>query len=67
VGQNSLAYLTAKTYNLEEEAAQLEDHIPADTLPQVNPNAKTLQPPLPAMQAESNWPLLTISKVPLRL
>ena len=31
-------------------------------LPPVNPNAKLLQPPLPILQNEGNWPLLTVAK-----
>ena len=31
-------------------------------LPPVNPSAKLLQPPLPILQNEGNWPLLTVAK-----
>ena len=31
-------------------------------LPPVNQNAKLLQPPLPILQNEGNWPLLTVAK-----
>jgi len=60
----SLAYLTAATHGLAEEAEQLESTFDAekDQLPEVNPNAVLLQPPVPIMQQESNWPLLTVSK-----
>uniref|UniRef100_A0A2M3YZ37 Coatomer subunit alpha n=1 Tax=Anopheles braziliensis TaxID=58242 RepID=A0A2M3YZ37_9DIPT len=62
--QTSLAYLTAKTHGLMEEAVVLAVDIQAEgkDLPEVNPNAKFLRPPVPIQQAESNWPLLTVSK-----
>lgn len=60
-GQVSLAYLTAITHGLEEEAEALKDECEGN-LPQVDPKASLLQPPVPIMQAESNWPLLTVSK-----
>ena len=31
-------------------------------LPPVNPSAKLLQPPVPILQNEGNWPLLTVAK-----
>ncbi|KAK2573204.1 Coatomer subunit alpha [Acropora cervicornis] len=31
-------------------------------LPEVNPNAKLLHPPVPILQNEGNWPLLTMAK-----
>jgi len=60
----SLAYLTAATHGLVEEADQLESTFDPekDKLPEVNPDAVLLQPPVPIMQQESNWPLLTVSK-----
>ncbi|CAD7077616.1 unnamed protein product [Hermetia illucens] len=63
-GQLSLAYLTAATHGFKEEAAQLKETITQDgkELPKLNPNAKLLKPPPPIQQAESNWPLLTVSK-----
>uniref|UniRef100_U5EW24 Coatomer subunit alpha n=1 Tax=Corethrella appendiculata TaxID=1370023 RepID=U5EW24_9DIPT len=62
--QTSLAYLTAKTHGLEEEAEQLAEEIQTDgkDLPECNSNAKFLRPPVPIQQAETNWPLLTVSK-----
>lgn len=62
--QTSLAYLTAKTHGLEEDATQLAETITSagKDLPEVNPNAMFLRPPVPIQQAESNWPLLTVSK-----
>jgi len=60
----SLAYLTAATHGLVEEAEQLESTFDPekDQLPEINPNAILLQPPVPIMQQESNWPLLTVTK-----
>lgn len=65
-GQNSLAYLTAATYGYEEEAQELGECITADgkSLPEINDNnnAILLNPPIPVQQAESNWPLLTVTR-----
>jgi len=60
----SLAYLTAATHGLAEEAEQLESLFDVDKeqLPEVSPNAVLLQPPVPIMQQEGNWPLLTVTK-----
>ena len=60
----SLAYLTAATHGMEEEAEQLKASFDPekDKLPEVDPDAVLLQPPVPIMQQESNWPLLTVSK-----
>jgi len=60
----SLAYLTAATHGLEEEAEELQSSfdLEKDKLPDVNPDAMLLQPPVPITQQESNWPLLTVSK-----
>lgn len=63
-GQLSLAYLTAATHGLEEEAETLKAAFDPekDQLPTVDADAKLLQPSPPIMQCESNWPLLTVSK-----
>ena len=63
--QPSLAYLTAATYGLSEDADQLQEQLLAagKKLPELNPDAKLIRPPVPIMQAESNWPLLTVTKV----
>ena len=58
-----LAYLTAATHGLEEEAEQLKETFGEEQrLPEVKANAVLLQPPVPIMQHESNWPLLTVTK-----
>lgn len=61
----SLAYLTAATHGLAEEAEELKDIVTEGNkqLPDVLPNAKFLKPPPPVQQAETNWPLLTVSRV----
>lgn len=62
-GQTSLAYLTAATHGLVDEAEDLKSTFdPEKQLPEVNPNARLLQPPPPIAHFESNWPLLTVSK-----
>jgi len=60
----SLAYLTAATHGLVDEAEQLESMFDTenDQLPEISPSAVLLQPPVPIMQQESNWPLLTVTK-----
>ena len=59
----SLAFLTAKTHGLEEEAEALHAMFdPEEKLPDVNPNAQLLQPPPPIVRSEENWPLLTVTK-----
>lgn len=60
---NSLAYLTAVTHGLADIAEELKDLLGDKPLPQVDPNSKYLRPPPPIQQAESNWPLLTVSRV----
>lgn len=60
----SLAYLTAASHGLEEETQQLQEIFEEanEKLPEVNPDAVLLQPAVPIMQQESNWPLLTVAK-----
>ena len=64
-GQNALAYLTAATHGLADEAAALEAElrdaeaeVPAVPAPG---KAILLLPPAPIMR-DDNWPLLTVSK-----
>ncbi|XP_050443859.1 coatomer subunit alpha-like [Adelges cooleyi] len=61
LGHKSLAYLTAETHGLHAEAESIKEGYTGN-LPKVNPNAVLLKPPVPVSQAESNWPLLTVSK-----
>lgn len=60
-GQTSLAYLTAATHGLAEEAELLAQECDGK-IPEVDPNAALLKPPVPIQQTESNWPLLTVAK-----
>lgn len=63
-GQRSLAYLTARTHGLDEEADRISEETFDENSepPQVNENARLLKPPAPISQQESNWPLLSVSK-----
>ncbi|RUS90316.1 hypothetical protein EGW08_001914 [Elysia chlorotica] len=62
-GQKSLAYLTAATHGLEEEAEELKETFGEnERVPDLYPSAALLQPPVPITQQEANWPLLTVSK-----
>ncbi|XP_023224658.1 coatomer subunit alpha-like [Centruroides sculpturatus] len=63
-GQTSVAYLSAVTHGLHEEAEALKANLESNNLqlPQPDPNAVLLQPPCPIMQCEENWPLLSVSK-----
>ena len=55
--------MTAATHGLDDEVEQLKSSFdPEDSLPEVNTKAMLLQPPVPIMQQESNWPLLTVTK-----
>jgi len=61
-----LAYLTAATHGLHEEADEIKASFAPDTpIPEVDSEAALLQPPPPILQMEDNWPLLTVSKVQL--
>ncbi|KAK3720320.1 hypothetical protein QZH41_020401 [Actinostola sp. cb2023] len=64
LGQGPLAYLTAATHDLTAEAEDIKStfELDADMIPKVNPSAKLLQPLVPILQNEGNWPLLTVSK-----
>ncbi|VVC28200.1 WD40-repeat-containing domain,Anaphase-promoting complex subunit 4, WD40 domain,Coatomer alpha [Cinara cedri] len=61
LGHKSLAYLTATTHGLDAEAESIKVEYKGN-LSTVYPNATLLKPPIPVTQAESNWPLLTVSK-----
>ncbi|MED6268154.1 hypothetical protein CHARACLAT_019377, partial [Characodon lateralis] len=63
-GQKSLAYLTAATHGLDEEAEALKETFDPEkeTVPEIDPNAQLLQPPPPINPLDTNWPLLTVSK-----
>jgi len=63
-GQTSLAYLTAATHGLHEEAEKIKEGVDTEKtpLPSPAPGARLLQPPPPIAQSEQNWPLLTVSR-----
>uniref|UniRef100_A0A673WU37 Coatomer subunit alpha n=1 Tax=Salmo trutta TaxID=8032 RepID=A0A673WU37_SALTR len=63
-GQKSLAYLTAATHGMDEEAEALKEtfDLEKETVPEVDLNAQLLQPPPPINPLDTNWPLLTVSK-----
>ncbi|CAB1326504.1 unnamed protein product [Coregonus sp. 'balchen'] len=63
-GQKSLAYLTAATHGMDEEAEALKETFDPEkeTVPEVDLNAQLLQPPPPINPLDTNWPLLTVSK-----
>ena len=58
-GQTALAYVTAATHGLTEDAERLAGSL--EELPALDPNAQLLLPPQPILR-EDNWPLLTVSK-----
>merc|ERR1719234_1159123 len=62
--QTSLAYLTAATHGLEEEAEKIKESVDTSEQPLPAPaaGARLLQPPAPIAQSEQNWPLLTVSR-----
>jgi coatomer protein complex subunit alpha (xenin) len=66
VGQGPLAYLTAATHGLTDDAERLAAAMGVDAsqLPPVSPDSRVLLPPEPVCLDQSNWPLLTMSKVP---
>ena len=59
----SLAYLTAVTHGLEEEAEFIKNTMFAEgeKLPEPHPAAMWLQPPPPIQLQEQNWPLLSVA------
>ncbi|XP_067002871.1 coatomer subunit alpha [Anabrus simplex] len=63
-GRPALAYLIAATHGMAQEAETIQKdcNLEDKQLPAVDPNAVFLKPPVPIMQAETNWPLLTVSK-----
>merc|ERR1711971_467244 len=63
-GQTSLAYLTAATHGLSEQAEKIKETVDTEKspLPEPSPGARLLQPPCAIAQSEQNWPLLTVSR-----
>jgi coatomer protein complex subunit alpha (xenin) len=66
LGQLPLAYLSATTHGLTEEAAQLSSELEQKNLliPDTNPNAHPLDPPKPINPLVDNWPQLSVSSGP---
>ncbi|KAJ8268561.1 hypothetical protein COCON_G00137330 [Conger conger] len=62
--EKSLAYLTAATHGMDEEAEALKETFDPEkeTVPDIDPEAQLLQPPPPINPLDTNWPLLTVSK-----
>jgi Coatomer WD associated region len=62
-GQTSLAYITAASHGLDEDAQRLLDLLNANgtPIPAIDPKAALLQPPTPIIRTE-NWPLLAVGK-----
>ena len=64
-GQGALAYVTAATHGLEEEAGRIEEalqpELAAELKASLASDAQLLLPPTPILR-EDNWPLLTVSK-----
>ncbi|XP_062521183.1 coatomer subunit alpha-like [Corticium candelabrum] len=62
-GQSPLAYLTAVTHGLTEEAQEIKQNLGEEELAiKVHPRAKLLRPPPPILQTDTNWPLLTTTR-----
>lgn len=62
-GQHSLAYLTAVTHGLDEQAEEIAQVSGIDTAAiKPHPEAKLLKPPPPLQPLKENWPLLHVSK-----
>jgi len=58
-GQTALAYVTAATHGLAEDAERLAAGL--EEVPPLEEGAQLLLPPQPVLR-EDNWPLLTVSK-----
>lgn len=60
-GQHRLAYVTAKSHGLEDEAAELAEALGDDVPVIPKRNAKLLAPPIPILR-DANWPVLELKK-----
>eukprot|EP00891_Asterochloris_glomerata_P008996 jgi/Astpho2/8996/fgenesh1_pm.00133_%23_27_t len=58
-GQVALAYVTAATHGLQEDADRIAEGL--DELPSLDSSAQLMMPPTPILKG-NNWPLLTVSK-----
>ena len=62
-GQHSLAYLTAVTHGLQEQAEEIAQVSGIDTSSiKPLPQAQLLKPSPPILPLKENWPLLHVSK-----
>lgn len=57
--------MIASTYGYDEDADQIKEVLveKGASIPSVNPNAKNIRPPLPVHSCQTNWPLLTVSRL----
>ena len=64
-GQGALAFVTAATHGLDEDAVRIEEGLAPELVAELRaglqPDARLLLPPHPILK-EDNWPLLTVSK-----
>lgn len=62
-GHYPLAFLTARTHGLEEDAARLEETLTESgvAVPAIDGTGELFTPPTPILR-DDNWPLLTVSK-----
>lgn len=62
---HTLAYLTAVSHGFVDEATSIQELVGPENLSGItpDPNAVIIEPSYPITVSESNWPLLTVSKV----
>lgn len=61
-GQTSLAYLTAATHGLTEDAERIREENAGKKLPEVPAESYLLNPAPPIIDCDDSWPLLAVSK-----
>ena len=61
-GQTSLAYLTAATHGLTEDAERIHEENNDKQLPEVPTESYLLNPAPPIIDCDDSWPLLAVSK-----
>ena len=60
-GQKTLAFTTAATHGLDEEANEIAEQMDGK-LPELKENAKLIVPPRPVAPLQTNWPLLAVQR-----
>ena len=60
--KDPLAYLTAKTHGLDDEANAILEIAGITTPPSILSNPQLLKAPSPLLRLDSNWPLLPINR-----